>query len=224
TNLERAMQLLLKDLPFDFNLKENTIIINRIRQSKNQSESSVAPPRQRPISGVVRDEKGVALSGVTVAIKGTPKGTVTSEEGRFEIVGEKGQVLVVSLLGYRPQEITIGDSSVFEIELVEEVSDLDEVVVVGYGSQKKVNLTGAVSQISGEDFEQRPVTQLTQALQGAMPNVNVTFGSGRPGTSGSVNVRGTTSINGGGPLILIDGILGTLDRINVNDVESVTVL
>src|SRR5690606_24070336 len=86
TNLERAMQLLLKDLPFDFNLKENTIIINRIRQSKNQSESSVAPPRQRPISGVVRDEKGVALSGVTVAIKGTPKGTVTSEEGRFEIV------------------------------------------------------------------------------------------------------------------------------------------
>src|SRR5690606_39627647 len=85
-------------------------------------------------------------------------------------------------------------------------------------------LTGAVSQISGEEFENRPITQLTQALQGNVPNLNVVFGSGKPGTSGSVNIRGNTSINGGGPPILIDGILGTLDRVNVNDVESVSVL
>jgi TonB-linked SusC/RagA family outer membrane protein len=224
TNLEQAMQLLLKGLPFDFNLKEKTIIVNKIHQTKSHLESYVPPVQQRPISGIVRNEKGEVLSGATVAIKGTSKGTMTGEDGRFEIVGENGQVLVVSLIGYRPQEISIGDTKVFGIELAEEVADLDEVVVVGYGTQKKVNLTGAVSQISGEDFEQRPVTQLSQALQGAIPNVNVTFGSGRPGTSGGVNVRGTTSINGGGPLILIDGILGTLDRVNVNDVESVTVL
>src|SRR5690606_25338483 len=133
--------------------------------------------------------------------------------------------LVFSSIGYEILEREIApDATKLNVTLHESTSDLDEVVVVGYGTQKKVNLTGAVSQISGEDFEQRPVTQLSQALQGTVPNLNVTFGSGRPGTSGSVNVRGTTSINGGGPLILIDGILGTLDRINVNDVESVTVL
>src|SRR5690606_14550950 len=131
--------------------------------------------------------------------------------------------IVFSIVGYQKQEV-IADKNTIDITMLPELSDIDEVVVVGYGEQKKVNLTGAVSQISGEEFEDRPVTQLTQALQGTVPNLNVVSGSGKPGTSGSVNLRGNTSINGGGPLILIDGILGTLDRVNVNDVESVTVL
>src|SRR5690606_9118024 len=126
--------------------------------------------------------------------------------------------------GYKTTELTVTQSDTLNTQLELQQTDLKDVVVVGYGTQKKVNLTGAVSQISGDDFSQRPVTQITQALQGTVPNLNITIGSGRPGTSGSVNVRGTTSINGGGPLILIDGILGTLDRVNVNDVESVTVL
>lgn len=224
TNLEQAMQLLLNGLPFDFNLEENTIIVNRSRKTERQQTSYLEPIQQQRVSGIVRDEEGAVLAGVTVAVKGTSVGTMTGIDGEFEITAESGQTLVVSLIGYRPQEITVGDTKALAITLVEEVAGLDEVVVVGYGTQKKVNLTGAVSQISGEDFEQRPVTQLTQALQGTIPNLNVTFGSGRPGTSGGVNVRGTTSINGGGPLILVDGVLGTLDRINVNDVESVTVL
>jgi len=223
TKLDQAMRLLLKDLPFEFKLKENTIIVNKDLRSNAQKEP-IPMAVQRIISGVVRDKNGTALSGVTVAVKGTSVGTSTGSDGKFEIQAETGQSLVISLMGYQNKEITVGEQSTLAIELVEEISDLDEVVVVGYGTQKKVNLTGAVSQISGEDFEQRPVTQLTQALQGAIPNLNVTFGSGQPGTSGSVNVRGTTSINGGGPLILIDGVLGTLDRINANDVESVTVL
>src|SRR5690606_10777344 len=125
---------------------------------------------------------------------------------------------------YQSKEVNVSGQSKIQVSLDMAITAMDEVVVVGYGEQKKVNLTGAVSQISGKEFEDRPVTQLTQALQGNIPNLNIVFGSGKPGTSGSINVRGNTSINGGGPLILIDGILGTLDRITPNDVESVTVL
>src|SRR5690606_28569160 len=181
-NLEQAMQLLLNGLPFNFNLEEQTIIVNRVQQTDSQPEFDLTAVSQQQISGVVRGEKGEALAGATVAIKGTSTGTMTDIDGEFEIPAEIGQTLVVSLIGYLPQEITVGDTKVLTIALAEEISDLDEVVVVGYGTQKKVNLTDAVSQISGEDFEQRPVTQLTQALQGASPNLNVTFGSGRPGT------------------------------------------
>lgn len=225
--------LLTEELPklgldFTYNNKQITIIpLVQTQEINRRAEILSTEQEVLSVKGRVFDsgEPSKPLPSVTVAIVGGKEVTVTDDNGYYAIEVPKGAKLRFSLIGYNKHEITIHKSEIdLSVSLVEELSALDEVVVVGYGEQKKVNLTGAVSNISGEEFEDRPITQLTQALQGAIPNLNVVFGSGQPGTSGSVNVRGNTSINGGGPLILIDGILGTLDRVNVNDVESVTVL
>ena len=127
-------------------------------------------------------------------------------------------------MGYVPQEVKVGNLTSFEIRLIEDTQMLDEVVVVGYGTQKKVNLTGAITQVTSKEMENRPVPKVTQMLQGVMPNVNITFSTAQPGAGGSVQVRGRGSVNGGEPLILIDGVPGDINRINPNDVESVSVL
>lgn len=116
------------------------------------------------------------------------------------------------------------NQSTVDIKLVEDTQNLDEVVVVGYGVQKKVNLTGAVAQVTAKELENRPVSNATQILQGTMPNVNITFSTGEPGAGGSINVRGQASINGGEPLVLIDGVPGDINRVNPKDIESVSVL
>ncbi|RAV27794.1 SusC/RagA family TonB-linked outer membrane protein [Sinomicrobium soli] len=215
-----VLQFLSQEFRLKFKRINNSISVTRIPEEVRKPE----PPVVIEVTGKVIDETGAPLPGATVLEKGTTNGVITDFDGNFAIEVNADATLKISFLGYSAKEVSVNGQSEITIQLEPDATLLDDVVVVGYGTQKKVNLTGAVSQVSGEDFEQRPVTQLTQALQGAIPNLNVTFGSGRPGSSGSVNVRGTTSINGGGPLILIDGVLGTLDRINVNDVESVTVL
>lgn len=222
-SVEEILKKCLAGLPFSYKIVANNILIRKLDEDVNEPITT----QEREITGTLRNKQGEPIAGATVKLKDTNLVAVTSPEGSYRLrINQAGPVvLLFSSIGYQNGESVVGaGSQTLDMTLSEQVSDLDEVVVVGYGTQKKVNLTGAVSQISGEDFEQRPVTQLSQALQGAVPNLNVTFGSGRPGTSGSLNVRGTTSINGGGPLVLVDGILGSLDRVNVNDVESVTVL
>lgn len=176
------------------------------------------------LKGTVVDETNTPLAGVNVIQKGTTNGTITDVDGKFSLNVPANATILFTYIGFADQEVVWDGRSELNIVLREDTELLDEVVVVGYGDQKKVNLTGAVTQVTAEDFEDRPITQMTQALQGAIPNLNITMGSGKPGTSGSLNIRGNTSINGGSPLVLIDGIPGTLDRINVNDVETVTVL
>lgn len=185
--------------------------------------SKLSFEKQQKIKGKIISSDGEILEGVSVSLVDSQVSTITDGYGQFEISALIGQSLRISMVGFETQIVPI-TTILLNIQMKPIDASLEEVVVVGYGEQKKVNLTGAVSSISGEEFQDRPVTQLTQALQGNIPNLNIIFGSGQPGTSGSVNIRGNTSINGGGPLILIDGILGTLDRVNVNDVESVTVL
>lgn len=221
--LKTVLDACFADQPLAYHI-DNKAILLLPKKEPGSEGPLVDQEQQRTITGIVRDENGVPLEGVSVSRKGTNNVTATNALGEFTILANTGETLVFSSIGYRTTEQVVAQSSTLNIYLELQQTDLEDVVVVGYGTQKKVNLTGAVSQISGEDFSQRPVTQITQALQGTVPNLNITIGSGRPGTSGSVNVRGTTSINGGGPLILIDGILGTLDRVNANDVESVTVL
>lgn len=230
-HIEKALDELLPEFRLEYQLVEKNIILNKKKPVASQSthrevkEVKAERIQELIVTGRVVTKDNEPLPGVTVTEKGTTNGTTTNDEGVYTInVSNSEAVLVFSMLGFEQQEKLVGTQGEINLILTEHVSEMDEVVVVGYGEQKKVNLTGAVSEIGAEAFEDRPVTQLTQALQGQIPNVNVVFGSGQPGTSGSVNVRGNTSINGGGPLILIDGILGTLDRVNVNDVESVTVL
>ncbi|MDR2815446.1 MAG: TonB-dependent receptor plug domain-containing protein, partial [Proteiniphilum sp.] len=187
-------------------------------------EENVVQQQKKQITGTVTDKEGEAIIGANIVEKGTTNGTVTDIDGRFSLGVENDAVLSISYIGYVMQEINTAGKGRIDVILQEDQQGLEELVVIGYGTQRKVNLTGAVSQITAEDMKDRPITKMTQALQGVIPNLNITFGSGQPGTSGSLNIRGTTSINGGSPLVLIDGVPGNIDRINVNDVASISVL
>ena len=133
-------------------------------------------------------------------------------------------MLQISFIGYVTQEIKVAGKTEFNVQMSEDAKALEEVVVVGYGSQKKVNLTGSIGKVDSKVLESRPITSTTSALQGTIPNLQITNSSGEPGQSASINVRGTTSINGGSPLVLVDGVEMSLDLVNPNDIENVTVL
>lgn len=190
-------------------------------------ESEVDSEQQKNVSGIVKDAQGVPIIGATVLIKGTSKGDITNAEGKFNVALASGdpKELEASFMGYKSHTVKISDAE-GNIIIILEPDNLvvDEVVVVGYGTQRKANLTGAVMQVGGEELENRPVASVSQMLQGALPNVNITFGTGAPDATGTINIRGQASINGGDPLVLIDGVPGSIDRVNAADVESVSVL
>lgn len=178
----------------------------------------------RTIKGTVSD-KSEPIIGANIIVKGTTNGTITDIDGNFTLSNvPENATLVVSFIGYLPQEVKVGKQPNFQIVLKEDSQTLDEVVVVGYGSQKKVNLTGSVGQIDSKALESRPLANATSALQGTIPNLQITPASGAPGADVSINVRGTTSINGGGPLVLVDGVEMSLSLVNPNDIANVTVL
>lgn len=177
------------------------------------------------IKGEVIDKEGEPLPGVTVLIKGTQKGTVTDFEGKYSIeVPAAGTVLVFSYLGFLTQEQTFRDNKVIDAILEEDTQKLEEVVVVGYGTQKKLNLTGAISSVNSEVLEDRPITNLGSGLQGTIANLNITSSNGSPGQGSTFNVRGITNLSGTGPLVLVDGIQMDPNLLNPQDIKSVTVL
>ncbi|OZI10110.1 SusC/RagA family protein [Siphonobacter sp. BAB-5385] len=177
------------------------------------------------IRGTVSDGKD-NLPGVNVGIKGTNKGVTTDVNGAFTIsVPDTDVTLVFSYIGYTTQEINVGNLTTLNVTLQSDSKALDEVVVVGYGTQKKVNLTGAVDQVTSEVLDNRALPNLTQGLQGVIPNLNLLPGDGKPIQSPAYNIRGTTSIGqGGNALVLIDGVEGDPSRLNPNDIASVSVL
>lgn len=189
---------------------------------------------QNVISGKVTDSKNEPLIGVTVIQKGSTNGVVTDIDGIYKItVSSTNTTLVFSFIGYKRQEIVIGNQRNIDVVLAEETELLDEVVVVGFQSQKKVNLTGAVASVSSDVLENRPVTNISQALQGVVPNLNVTISDGNPKSFASYNVRGSTSMDpsgnvlNGSPLILVDGIEMenfNFSAINPNDIDNISVI
>ncbi|MDQ6477170.1 TonB-dependent receptor [Dyadobacter sp. LHD-138] len=181
---------------------------------------------EKVVSGrITESAKGEGLPGVNILIKGSTTGVVTDVEGNYKINIPDGPVsLVFSFVGYISQEIKIGSESVLDVVLLTDTRALEELVVVGYGTQKKINLTGAVANVGAEVIESRPVANLGQALQGTVSNLNITQSSGALGTGATFNIRGNTSINGGGPLILVNNIPMDVNLISPNDIETVTVL
>lgn len=177
-----------------------------------------------PVKGLVKDQAGQPVIGAFVLEKGTTNGVMTDLDGQFSIDVPSGAVLEVTLMGYMTQEIAVGGKSFINVVLSEDKLLLDEVVVVGFGSTKKENLTGAVSVVSSESISNRSTASLGHILQGTVPGMTVSTSSGRPGESTSLNIRGWNSINSGSPLVLIDGVPGSLEKVNPNDVESVSVL
>lgn len=173
---------------------------------------------------VVEDMFG-AVVGASVVVKGTTNGNVTDMEGRVELEGvKKGDVIVISYIGYATQEIKYTGQPSIPVKLLEDSQALEEVVVVGYGTQKKANLTGAVAQVAGDVLESRPITNVGQGLQGVVPNLQVTVGSGAPGQSSSFKIRGDGSLNGGSPLVLVDNVQMDANLVNPEDIESISVL
>lgn len=183
-------------------------------------------PTGRTVSGVVYDSDGLPVIGAGVMVEGSLHGTVTDEDGRWTLELEDDNVtLEISSMGYQRQSVAVKGRSDFTVTLISDTQYLDEVVVVGYGTQKKVNLTGSVSMVTSEDMASRPVSNMSSGLQGLLPGVTVVNASGQPGESGTtIRVRGVGTIGNANPLILIDGIEGDLSTINPEDIESVSVL
>ena len=191
-------------------------------QAKTGMEVSSPEMVQERVTGTVTDASGPVI-GATVMQKGTTNGTITDMDGKFSLDGvKKGDVIQITYIGYIMQEITYTGKPI-KVTLVEDSKKLDEVVVVGYATVKKANLTGAVSAVDSKVLEDRPIINLGQGLQGTIPNLNITT-SGQPGKGSTYNVRGETSINGGSPLVLVDGVEMDPNLINPQDVASVSVL
>ncbi len=228
-----AIQTVLKDVSDRYQLAYNivgkNIVLSRRKMAgptatvAGEIEESV---QQRTITGAVVDESGQPLSGVTVREIGHENRSSTDGDGNFvlQLQGADG-LLRFSLVGYLSKEQRVGASDNMNIRLELDVQEVDEVVVVGYGTQKKENLTGATTVVDSKLLQSRPAANVSSLLQGTVPNLQVTFGSGRPGASGRFNIRGVNSISSDAkPLVIIDGFEGDINRINPNDVESITVL
>lgn len=184
--------------------------------------------QQKPIKGTVVDATGEPLIGVNVSVKGTTIGTITDVDGKYSLEVPAKGTLVFSFIGYKTAEIPIGSQSVVDQTLNEDTQNIDEVVVVGYGVQKKASLTGAVATLKGEELKASPTTNLTNGMVGRMPGVIGFQRSDEPGGGGTtIRIRGTNSLGSKDPLIVIDGVPGRsggLDRINPNEIESISVL
>ncbi len=179
------------------------------------------------VSGTVVDATGAPLPGATVRERATGNGTVTNIDGHFSLSVSSEASLEVSFVGYATKVVPVAGQQELKIVLVEDAAALDEVVVVGYGIQKKVNLSGSVDQIGTKELEKRPIADLSRGLQGMIPNLNIDFTSGEPGQAANINIRGEASINGGSPLILIDGVAADVEGMNrllPEDIESLSVM
>ncbi|RZL14743.1 MAG: hypothetical protein EOO89_15660, partial [Pedobacter sp.] len=187
------------------------------------SVSSYAQTRQ--ISGTVTSADGV-LPGATVVVKGTTNGVVTDPKGQFKIAVPANATLVISIVGYASQELKVGTANTYEVTMASSVSALSEVVVVGYGTSKRKDLTGSVSSVTAEQVSKVPVTALDQALQGRSSGVQVTNNDGAPGSGVTVLIRGVGSLGSNDPLYVVDGypITGGLNNINPNDIATMDIL
>ncbi|NII29789.1 TonB-dependent receptor [Pseudoflavitalea sp. X16] len=200
------------------------VVIDLPQAAKTFANSKPLPP-VIIVKGKIVDEQGNPLSGASIKIKGSNKGTSSDDNGNFLLeVPDQEAVLLISFVGYQSMEMPTSQSGELRITLKRDDGKVEEVVVVGYGTQKKVNLTGAVASVDGDVLKSRPIVNLGQGLQGFLPNLNITLGNGSPGRGATYNIRGTTSLNGGGPLVLVDGVQMDPNLINPADVENVTVL
>jgi TonB-linked SusC/RagA family outer membrane protein len=187
---------------------------------------SVYAQQTKTVTGTVVDAKGEAITGASIVVKGTTVAVLSDAVGRFSIQVNAGATLVASFLGYQPQEILVGNQTDISVVLTENALQLDEVVVVGYGTQKRAHLTGAVSQIDAEELTLAPMQNVSNMLTGKIPGLTSIQRSGKPGADGTeLYIRGINSFAGSnGPMIIVDGVPGELNSINPNDIETVSVL
>lgn len=209
------------DIEYEFH--NNYILLSKM----SLDNISSAIRRGKKVSGTITDEEGDPIDGVNIVIKGHKTGVISNSEGKFTLVVPEKATLLFSYVGFLPQEIPVGDKPGIHVVLREDSQLLEEVVVIGYGNQKKTNLSGAVESVSAKAFENRSIHNIGTALQGVVPNLNISPNGGQANAVPTFNIRGETSINGGSPLILVDGIPTSeadFIRMNVMDIEHISIL
>lgn len=228
--LDKVLERITAETGLEFKLVNNNIHI-RLPKAYGIQQRTSLPIRATAqenvtVSGRVTDTNGIGLPGVTVLLKGTTTATPTDNHGTYTITVPDGNgTLVFSYIGYQPQEIAINNRTKIDVKLADDAKALEEVVVVGYATQKKVSMTSAVSEVKGEELARRPVSNVQQALQGQLPGLTVTDQGGGPGKSAaSMRVRGITTLSDNNPLVIVDGIEQRLSDVNPDDIESISLL
>lgn len=230
TELGEVMNAVLRGKALSWVVKEKYIVLQKVvtpvaAPADHKADQGAVNNARQKIGGTVTDDSGLPMVGVGIKVKETNAGTVTDQAGRYSIEANSGNTLMFSYLGYTTQQILIGSQTSINVKMKADDTDLSEVVVVGYGTQKKVNLTGAVSMVSGKDLSARPMGQTSAALQGMAPGVTIRQSSGRPGgDGGQIRIRGIGTMGNANPLVIIDGIEGSIDNIDPNLIESISIL
>ncbi|TDE15584.1 TonB-dependent receptor [Dyadobacter psychrotolerans] len=226
--LDQVLDELLDPLKLSYRLVGGQIVLERQPENQPEIKNAALPAVDRKVSGTVKDEKNVLLPGVSVVIKGTSKGTSTDENGKFslDVPDETTALLTFSFVGYKSQDVQLGAQAIFNITLSPDESALDEVIVIGYGSVRKKDLTGSVVQLKSEQLKEVPTANVLEAVQGKIAGADITRSSGQAGSGVNITIRGNRSIGGNNsPLIIVDGVqYGNLGDINSNDIESMEVL
>ncbi len=199
------------------------LLIAVIFTGAGTAETALAQTGDIRVAGKVSCS-GESVIGASVVVKGSSTGTVTDIDGNYEIRVKPDAVLIVSAIGYATEEVSVGGRTTVNISLAEQALNLEDAVVVGYGVQKKVNLTGAVSSVSTEDLKGKPIANVLEGLQGTTPGLVIQQGSSTPGGSPTINIRGYNTMNSNDPLVLIDGIEGSLANLNPADIDQISVL
>lgn len=222
-SVEEVLEKTLEGTHFSYRKMGNNLFT--IKEKKEERKPITSPRRSKTIHGIVKDENGEAIPGANITVRGGNAGVITDVDGKYSMDVPENAVLHISFVGYDPIDLKVENRPEVNVVLKGNTNVLNEVVLVGYGTQKKANLTGAIDQIGSEVFENRSVSNVTQALLGAVPNLNISLTDGKPTRSADFNIRGTTSIGeGGSALVLIDGVEGDPAMLNPNDIESVSVL
>ena len=225
-SVAEVLNAILQNTDIMFAMEGNNVMLMK-KQKLTTNEVLSIQQSGRKVSGKVIDETGEPIIGANVVVKGTTNGNITDIDGLFTLENvSENQILQISYIGYLSQEIKYGGQATLTIKLIEDSQSLDEVVVVGYGTQRKANLTGAVAQVTGDALESRPIVNIAQGLQGLVPNLNVDLQSGAPGQGSKFNIRGNATIleNGGSPLVLVNNVQMDPDLINPEDIESISIL
>lgn len=219
-NIEKILEQLIDPNEFTYKLIDRNIVISRISAEFTQDG------KIQKISGKVVDGTGAGLPGVSVVVKGSNVGMVTDFEGNYSLLNvPDNAILVFSFVGMKTQEIPVKGKGQINVTMAEDAIGIDEVVAIGYGAQKKVNLTGSISTVSSKDLESMPANNVASMMQGRMPGVTITQNSGQPGKEGiTIRVRGVGTMNNSDPMIIVDGLESSMSDINPSDIESVTTL
>ena len=223
-SLSHLLNVLLEPLNVVYRVSGTHIVLDKSPE-KGAASNETQPSLDRKIKGKVTGDNAEALPGVSVVLKGTQQGTITDVDGNFQLsVGDGPATLIVSFIGYVSQEVAVGTQSSVNVQLVVDTKSLNEVLVIGYGTTTRRDLTGSVASISSNDFKNHPMNDISQVLQGRAPGIAVTNTTGSPGQLAKIRIRGSNSATGNNePLVIVDGIPATYE-INVNDIKSVEIL